>query len=217
MKNKVIKLKIIVLLLLCSFCFTRGTFTQTPDKSPTKAFLFSLVFPGLGEKYTGSKGISNLLIVSELIMWSGYFGYNKYSEWLERDYKNFAVTHAQINTAGKTHQYYVDIGNFDSIYDYNAAHRIQRDWENLYPENGQYYWEWDSWENKKRFEKIRIRKDTWENRTIFFVSGMILNRLVSAIESAYFAKKINKDLTTEATLFFYSTSSGISCSLTYLF
>ena len=208
--------KIFSIILLCIFCLNVNSFAQDGEKSPTKAFFLSFVFPGLGERYVHSKGISNYLIISEVMMWCGYFGFKTYSNWLEGDYKNFAVTHALLNKSGKTKQFYVDIGNFNTVYDYNNTRRVQRDFERIYPGTADYFWEWDSRENRKKFEKMRIRKDTYENRAIFFVSGAILNRLVSAIEAAYLARR-EENRIKKTHLSFNSTPSGIILKLNYLF
>jgi len=193
-------------------------FAQQKAKSPAKAFFLSFVFPGLGEKYVQSTGISNYLIVSEVAMWCGYFGFKKYSTWLEGDYQNFAVTHAQLNDSPRSKQFYVDIGNFNTIYEFNNIRRVQRDDESIYPETADYFWEWDSRENRKRFEDMRIRKDTYENRTMLFVSGMILNRLVSAIEAAYLAKQNTPQTQTRKTyLSVEHNLTGLELNFRYMF
>ena len=88
----------------------------------------------------------------------------------------------------------------------------------MYPETADYFWEWDSRENRKRFEDMRIRKDTYENRTMLFVSGMILNRLVSAIEAAYLAKQNTPQTQTKKTyLSVEQNSSGLELNFRYLF
>ncbi|RKY84002.1 hypothetical protein DRQ09_09225 [candidate division KSB1 bacterium] len=212
MKNKffILFLVFLVVLLSSNLC------AQRKEKSSTKAFFLSIILPGLGERYVQSKGIRDYLLISEIIMWSGYIGFKTYSNWLKEDYINFAVNHAKINKNGKSAQYYVDIGNFNNIYDYNHIKRIQRDFNVLYPVDSDYFWEWDSRENRKKFEKLRIRCDTYKNRKIFFISGAILNRLISGIEAVYLLRKREKSLNKTHISVEY-TKSKIAFKLNYLF
>ena len=93
-----------------------------------------------------------------------------------------------------------------NIYDYNAKKRFDRDNSLVYDEDGNFYWQWDSKENREKFKKIRIRSDKLRNRTTFLLSAVFLNHLVSGLNAALCAKSIKNenlslDFSAENTLF----------------
>jgi len=160
--------------------------------SVSKAFLMSLILPGWGEHYTDKKGISDYLIAAEVTLWLTFIGMHKYANWLEEDYKAFAAEHAGINNTGKGSKYYVNIGNFMNIYEYNTKKRFDREDNLVYDEKSDYFWQWDTDENRQKFDKKRIKSDRIKNRTIFVASAILLNHFISGLNASFGAKKINQ-------------------------
>ncbi|HVP35716.1 MAG TPA: hypothetical protein VMT04_01840 [Terriglobales bacterium] len=60
------------------------------SKSSKKGFLYSLVVPGAGEYYAGSKIKAVLFFGLEAGFWTGYFSYHKKGKDKEKEYLNFA-------------------------------------------------------------------------------------------------------------------------------
>ena len=75
----------------------------------------TLLLPGWGQAYAGSKSMMKVFIVSEALLWGSFLGFTVWSNWLENDFTAFAATHAGISTSNKPNKYFVDIGNFDDI------------------------------------------------------------------------------------------------------
>jgi len=146
-----------------------------------KPVLASLVMPGWGEYQMGHSGWAKGFVLSEVMLWLSYAGITRYSRVLEKDYQAYAALHAGVNPAGKDEQYWIDIGNANNIYQFNERRRIQRNLEATYPETDAYYWQWDTEANRFHYGDLRDRQYRWERATIFVFSGMILNRLFSAI------------------------------------
>ncbi|MFQ5648962.1 MAG: hypothetical protein ACE5IY_03385 [bacterium] len=168
---------------------------QPSPKSRGRAFLQSLVLPGWGQYYTESKAMMRVFIVSEVLLWGSYLGFTTWSNWLEDDYRTFAVNHAGIKLAGKPDRYFVDIGNFDNLEAYNQAQLRDRDVSDLYPtETNEFFWQWDNTESRRKFEDLRIRSDEADNRAEFVLAGIFVNHLVSAVHSTLAAFKFNKRL-----------------------
>lgn len=63
---------------------------QFKTKSAKKAFLYSLVLPGAGQYYLGSKIKPALFLGLEAAFWIGYFSYHNKGEDKENAYKAFA-------------------------------------------------------------------------------------------------------------------------------
>lgn len=167
--------------------------TDTADtvKLPSKgrAFLYSLLIPGAGEYYAGSKKMAKVFFISEGLLWATYFSFRTYGHWKENDYRRFAVTHAGVDLNGKDHQYFVDIENYNNIQEFNEAKLRQRDVDAMYPENDFYGWQWDSGASRKRFERIRIASDKAFNNSLLVIGGIVLNHLISGIDALSAARR----------------------------
>lgn len=168
-------------------------------KSRGRAFFQSLLLPGWGQHYAGSKDMMKVFITTEVLAWGAVLGFSSWSNWLEDDFRTYAVTHAQIDLAGKNERYFVDIGNFNTLEDYNQAQLRDRDVSDLYPtESNEFYWRWDIEENRRRFEDMRIRSGQADSRARFALAAVLVNHLVSAIHStlAVFQhnKRVSQDL-----------------------
>ncbi len=162
-----------------------------------KPVLASLVLPGWGEYQLGHKKWTTGLVLGEVMLWLGYVGITQYSRVLQKDYQAYAALHAGVNPQGKDDQYWIDIGNANNIYEFNERRRVQRNLEATYPETDFYYWQWDTEANRFRYGDLRDRQYRWERATIFIFSGMILNRLFSAINVIRLQKSGHRNATAD--------------------
>lgn len=158
----------------------------------SKHILLSLVLPGLGEWVGGEKGRAKIFMGFELGLWISYFGIREYANVLERDYLTFAAVHAGVNTRGKSKQYWIDIGNASNIYDFNERRRRDRNLAATYTETEKYFWQWDSEGNRIEYSDLRDKQDKWKQIGTFVIGGMILNRIVSAIDIVRLVHKNKK-------------------------
>jgi hypothetical protein len=69
---------------------------QFKSKSTKRGFLYSLVVPGAGEFYAGSKIKAVLFFGLEAGFWTGYFTYHKKGKNKETEYLNFANAHWSV-------------------------------------------------------------------------------------------------------------------------
>lgn len=168
-------------------------YAATGRKSRGRAFLQSLLLPGWGQHYAGSKTMMRVFVTSEVLLWGGFIGFTKWSDLLEDDYRTFASTHAQVDVAGKASQFFVDIGNFISLEEFNQAQLRDRDVSDLYPtDSGDFFWQWDSDANRRDFEDMRIRSDKAANNAEFMVAAIFVNHFISAIHATLSVFKHNK-------------------------
>jgi hypothetical protein len=164
-----------------------GPSVNNPSKG--KAFMFSLVLPGAGEYYAGSRKMARIFFGVEVFLWAAYFSFRSYGNWKRDDYRQFAAVHAGVDPSGKDHTYFVDVENYDNIRDYNQAKLQQRNVDAMYPETGEYAWDWDSEASRKTFESLRLASDTAYKRSLFVIGGVVLNHLISAIDAVRLARK----------------------------
>ena len=163
-------------------------------KSRGRAFLQSLLIPGWGQYYAGSRTMMKVFVVSEVLLWGSYAGFRTWSNWLEDDFHTFAAEHAGAQVDGKPGDYFVDIGNFSSIDTYNQAQLRDRDVNDLYPTTPEFSWQWDSEKNRAKFENIRVRSDRADNRAQLTLAFILVNHLASAVQSTLSVFKFNKKL-----------------------
>ena len=118
---------------------------QDVDKSKSLSpVVKSLLLPGTGEYALGNNVRGRTFVISEIaLIFSAVSAYH-FSSVNERKYIAFAAEHSGIQTAGKDHHYWVDIGNYLSINDFNEEHLRFRENDALYEETDEWSWEWDS-------------------------------------------------------------------------
>ncbi len=168
-----------------------GTFwaeTGEPSEkvgSRGKVFLKSLLIPGWGQYSLGAKTSARNFFVAELALWGTVLGFNLYGRWLREDYIDYAVAYAGVNPDGRDSQFWVDIGNFSSIYKYNEEKLRQRYVAALRDPSGPEFWQWDSEAHRQRFEALRIASDRAFERRGFAVFAVVTHHVVSAIHALW--------------------------------
>ena len=168
--------------------------TLGAPKSKARAFLQSLILPGWGQHYAESRSMMKVFIASEAVLLGSFIGFNLWGNWLEDDFRTFASTHAGISPQGKPNGYFVDIGNFNDIFDYNQEQLRNRDVRSLYPVTDEFFWRWDSEANRLKFEDLRVRSARAANRADLTLAVIFVNHLLSAIHSTLAVHKYNRRL-----------------------
>lgn len=157
------------------------------------AVLYSLLLPGMGELYVEEYGVGKYFTIAEGVLWLTYSSFELYGTWLRDDARNFAVTHARIAIDGKDDQYFVDIGNFLNIYDYNEKKLRDREPEKLYDVNT-HFWQWEYDAHRAAYRELRISHDHVFNNNRFVVAAIIVNHIASAINAGRLALSHNRRL-----------------------
>ena len=158
---------------------------QDESENKIDPVIKSVIIPGWGQKsldYPYRAKIFNYLESGIILT---IIGTSTYSNILKKNYISFASEHARLSSSGKDHKYWVDIGNYDSINDYNNEHLRNRDINDLYPVNNRWSWNWDSEANRKAFEDKRITSDQMQLFATFGFGALVLNHAISAIDVLY--------------------------------
>ncbi len=172
------------------------------EKNRTKAFLMSLLVPGWGQSYAESKTRSLIYMGTEIGLWLAYGGLVAYSDWREQDYRNYAAAHAGVNNEGKSSSFFIDVGNYNSIYEYNDAKLRQRNLNEYYRDTETFYWQWQSKAHRERFDQLRISSDTAYNRSTMLLGVIMANHLISAIDALITVNKYNDQLASKTNVRF---------------
>jgi len=148
-----------------------------------------LILPGWCQNPLGFKSRSNTFFYTESAILISILATNKFSNEIKRNYIAFASNHAFVTSNGKDREFWVDIGNYNSIEDYNDEHLRNREADDLYPLNSEWSWKWDSDENRRHFESRRIQSDRFKLASTFAVGALALNHIISSIDALYLKRK----------------------------
>ena len=166
--------------------------TVPSHKSPGLAALYSLLIPGMGELYAENFASGKYFLIAEGVLWLGYAAMDIHGNGLRDDARVFAVAQAGISAEGKNDQFFVDIGNFLTIDDYNDKKLRDREPEKLYDPLAGYAWRWNSEAARMTFREQRVAGETMYNNQKFVGAAILINHVISAINAARAAIAYNK-------------------------
>ena len=177
---------ILIILLICAgLC--NGQVKEERELDPV---IKSILLPGWGQKALGRKKRARIYNYFESGLILTIVGSSTFSNITIKNYIAFASEHAAISSSEKNHKYWVDIGNYDSITDYNDEHLRNREMDDLYPDDKKWSWDWDTDANRKAFEKKRISSDQLKLAATFGIGALMVNHIVSAIDVLYLKRVI---------------------------
>jgi len=163
-------------------------------KSVGLAVLYSLAVPGMGELYAGNFSSGKYFLGAEGLLWLTYAVFDIRAFALQDDARAFAVAHAGVSPSGKGDDFYVDVGNFSTLADYNAKKMRDRTPELVYDPAAGYNWSWDLDANRMAFRDQRVSADNVFNNRKFVIGAILVNHIASAINAARVAIAHNKEL-----------------------
>ena len=163
-------------------------------KSPGLAFLYSLLVPGMGQLYAHRIDVGKYYMISEAALWLGFTSFTIYGNWLRNDAHNYATVHAGIDQNGKDDNFFVNISNYNNVYEYNNDQLQNGRYSSLYdPQNG-YYFYWDNTADREKYRKDQLAGDRVITDRLFFVGAIIVNHLISAVSAVFVTNSYNDQL-----------------------
>jgi len=145
------------------------------------AFFKSLVLPGWGQLELGQKSAALTFFGTEAALVGGMLALNSYGRAGRADYHSLAAAYAGV-VGDHNHDFYVDVGNWMNVDEYNERRLRDRQFDALYtsPEDR---WYWDSEEHRGQMERARVRSDGAFNKIFYLVGGLAINHIASAIHA----------------------------------
>ncbi|MBI89166.1 MAG: hypothetical protein CMG60_03685 [Candidatus Marinimicrobia bacterium] len=155
----------------------------------TNPIMQSLIIPGWGQKTLGKKKTARIFSSVEISLWTACAAsyLSSYNEKLK--YTAFAAQYAGVESEDKGHKYWVDIGNYLNIEQHNAEHLRWREFDELYNENDR--WQWNEYGNMQKFEEMRIKSDYLKKTGEYILGTIILNHIISGINTLYILRSEN--------------------------
>ncbi len=172
-----------------------NTTTYTGSKkSPGLAFLYSLFVPGMGQLYAKRIDVGKYYIISEAALWLGFASFTIYGHWLTNDAHNFAQVHAGIDQNGKDDNFFVNISNYDNVYEYNDDQLRNGRYDLVYDPAKGYYFYWDNASDREKYRKDQLAGDRVITDRLFFVGAIVINHLISAVSAIFVTNSYNNRL-----------------------
>ncbi len=164
---------------------------NTRQRGGVQHIFYSLVLPGLGELAMGNIKMSKVFFGSEAVLLLSLWGTESYIGILQNDLEAFAALNAGVYAKNKDDQYWVDVGTAMSLAEFNHRKLLERDLEALYPETPEYQWQWETNDQRVQYVEKRFTRLDWRRRANWIVGGLVLNRIVSAIDVVRLLRKQN--------------------------
>ena len=190
-------------------------------KSLKKAFLFSLIVPGSGEFYAGSKIKAGLFFGMDVTLWALYFNYhgkgkdeeNKYKAfadlyWSKVEYKGWLYDSVYNKHPDQNIPYDMVSDTFpywdknDHKWVYFSHHLPDRETQQYYEMVGKYVqfrWGWDDYSDLSKtsayrdvYLGMRRTSNNWLNKAKYSAMFSLANHILSAFDAAYAVKRYNK-------------------------
>lgn len=152
------------------------------NKSNVLSVLLSLLLPGAGHFYADRMDVGKYFLTAEGALWLGLAGMNLYGDALRNDARSYAVVHSGLNKDGKSDDFFADVGNYNNIYEYNNYKLSIGEYDKIYDVNS-HFWNWDSQSNRFHYDEQRTKSERMYDNTKIFTTGLIINRLTSAISA----------------------------------
>ena len=190
-----------------------GTLERS-GKGKKKAVFLSLVIPGAGQAYLGHGERAKHFLLAELGVWAA-FGVLQLQGKLRKDaYEEYAELFAGAER-GMDDDYYRAVGKYlqsdPPPYSYNEE--VRRDARARYPDDreaqlryeishgywGDESWSWESAARQEAYLDLRRASNRAFHHSNYFIAGMIVNHILSAIDAARLASRDGEaDLTRDS-------------------
>jgi hypothetical protein len=148
----------------------------------------------MGELYAGGFSSGKYFLIADGVLWLTYVFVDLQGTSMRNDARAFATARAGISAGGKTDQFFVDIGNFLSVDEYNEKKLRDREPGKLYDPAAGYSWRWANEVERSDYRTQRLASENMFNNRKFVAAALLLNRVASAINAARAAVATNSVL-----------------------
>ena len=177
--------KVIVLISIMSFLVC---------SNQRMGLIKNFIIPGSGipetEQYSKTK--RNYLI-REAFIWGALFSSRQNSDVYEDNYINYGIDYSGANVADFNYQYAINVGDYNTMSDYNNAMLGRRIPDKVYPNDEGYEWNWESNSNRLKYRDMLRTSRNLDKLGDFAIAGLLIHRIVGIINYTYLMNN-NKSL-----------------------
>ena len=153
--------------------------------SAARAFWTSLLLPGAGQYLNGHTAAGARFLGFEAALWGSYLGFRWVGNIREQNFRTHAAVHAGADPAGKSKQFFDDLGFYRSFHQHNRYAAVEEGASaRLYPDTGGFFWEWDQEESRLRFRELRNAARGADRNAVMATSLVLANHLAAAVHAA---------------------------------
>jgi hypothetical protein len=181
--------------------FEAQTTEPAPPISTTRAVLYSLLLPGLGDYQLGNRGRAAAFFAVEGAIWISYAAFEVQGGTREDEYESLAVRFAGVTRTGHSDEFYAELREYDSSAEYEADIKMEGrselveeidDLDRIGSDALEAYftdhrvtdyepWQWVSLDRRLQYSEVRSSSKTSYRRADYMIAAAAANRLVSAV------------------------------------
>jgi hypothetical protein len=200
-------MKKLVLVLILITIIVLGS---AQEYSRPKAIIMSALVPGSGQLYAGQKTAGSVFLSVELGIILSMIRFSSEANWAEKNYQRFAYANTGI-ALGSDSDLYQAMHNYSSSEKYNESIVMNarnyfliynnspqdyQDYLDEYTYHGNESWEWGNRAEWMKYREIRKSKQKYEVYQNFTISALVINHLVSTIQTAISTRSRNPIMST---------------------
>ena len=194
-------------------------------KSAVNAMLMSAVFPGSGQMYLGKTTRGGVFMAADIVSLFALFRFNKEKNIAIDNFQMYAYANAGLRK-GVSNDIYSIAHNYKSSNEYNKFIEMQaRNWYLIIQNNQAAFddymernrikpedsWNWESDFHLSEYRSIRTDKQSYEIYENFAFGALLINRVISVIDSAIQTGRVNRS----GQVYAMPDQSGRGISLNY--
>lgn len=153
--------------------------------SPAGALLRSFVMPGWGhyaaDPTDWTRGQVHL--GADLALLASYVLLANYQHRLEGNLQTFGNQYSGINLSERERSFRLAVAGYNSLREYNDYQERSRNWDGIYPETDENYWEWESEDKRQSYNDMRSRRDNIERQAPALLGMMVVNRVIAGVSA----------------------------------
>jgi hypothetical protein len=179
-------------------------------KSLRRAFLYSLIIPGSGELYAGSKIKAALFFGLDVAFWALYFNYHGKGKDKEDEYEIFADEHwsreeytqwliDSLNITSDTAAYWDEVKKEWTYLSHHLPDSKTQQYYEMIGKYEQFSAGWDDWNldmlysgNRDLYLNLRRDSNDLLNKAKYSAMFSLANHILSAFDAAISVKRYNK-------------------------
>ena len=150
----------------------------------------NIIIPGMGipntEEYSK---IKKHYLLREVVIWGTLFSSKQSSDIYESNYINYGVDYCGSDVSDFNYQYAINVGDYDSLSEYNDAMLGKRLSDKLYPQDQGYNWDWESSNNRLKYRNMLRTSRDLDKVADFAIAGLLIHRIVAVINYTYLMNK----------------------------
>jgi len=210
-------------LLTCCLLFVTDAASQNQSQErgdspdPKVALFKSLAVPGWGHYYVDNtdwtRGKYHLAAEAAFIL--GYIGFTIHSNNLQDNWFAYGHAEAGVPIEGRSRTFQLAVGEFNSLEAYNDYQLRSRNWDQLFETTPENSWNWDTNEQRFRYNDLRNRFERIDRQLPALLVMMALNRVISGISAFNRAQKAKMSQRVKKTVYLspYQFARGMVANL----